>query len=232
MSCFQGNTLLLFKLWYSIEPGNILCQCCKCTKTLSLHRDIGQGPLPMVLLIIYKPSHLIQLITSRSSLVSFEELLVFLGAEKATSVAFRIVSWRPWQRAFRKQEDAGSDRACAQSGREISCLCSALVCKLFAVTSRLIELLGGFCSVMPCNDTQSHFVQGDTSIFWIYCGERSPSWWASRTTQSVWERVCVACICVLSSREEGNGIICSDQWSWKLPVRWFDKQQGEGHWGT
>lgn len=45
-------------------------------------------------------------------------------------------------------------------------------------------------------------------------------WWC------VFQHVCVACICALSSGEEGNGIICSDQWSWKLPIRWFDKQQG------
>lgn len=38
------------------------------------------------------------------------------------------------------------------------------------------------------------------------------------------------CVCVLSSGEEGNGILCSDQWSWKRPIRWFDKQQGRPPW--
>lgn len=104
----------------------------------------------------------------------------------------------------------------------------------------------GFCSIMPCNDTQSHFVQGDTSIFWIYCREQSLSW-RVRGENSGW-RECVfacmlvcgcagecvlgmyLCVCVLSSGKQGNGIICSDQWSWKLPIHWFDKQQERPPW--
>lgn len=62
----------------------------------------------------------------------------------------------------------------------------------------------------------------------------SPGEWAGR--RRVCAGLCIRlyvmylCVCVLSSGEEGNGILCSDQWSWKRPIRWFDKQQGRPPW--
>lgn len=113
------------------------------------------------------------------------------------------------------------------------CVCVNCVCLWHTGTNSVTQ---GFCSIIPCNDTQSHFVQGDTSIFWIYCGEHSLSWWAS--VENSVRSVCVfvlsiyLCVCVLSSGKEGNGIKCSDHWSWKLPIHWFDKQQERPLWYT
>lgn len=94
------------------------------------------------------------------------------------------------------------------------------------------------CSIIFCNDIKSNFVQKEINLLiWFRekeslldrtCGEN--------TEWTVWvsERVSVSqayiCVCVLSNGKEGNGIKCSDHWSWKLPIHWFDKQHERPLW--
>lgn len=76
----------------------------------------------------------------------------------------------------------------------------------------------------------------ETPIFWNAIVKKSLFWRGhvekTLNEQCEWVSVSQAyiCVCVLSNGKEGNGIKCSDHWSWKLPIHWFDKQHKRPLW--